>query len=58
MGINEILEELRSRGIKVIKIIKTKPNSFQRYRLIGSNFDSAKTWTSWQLRTAYQSGEL
>ena len=51
---NKIIEEIEAHGIKVIKVIKTNPNSWQTYRIIGTGFDSDKTWKAWQIITAYQ----
>ena len=55
---NRIIEELKVKGIKVIKVPKTKPDTFQTYRITGSKYNPEALWTTLQIKWAFQRGEL
>lgn len=54
----EIVSELKAHNIEVVRVPKTNPNTFQKFRVIGANFDPSKVWKAWQIRAAYKRGCL
>lgn len=54
----EIINELKAHSIEVVKVPKTNPNTFQKFKVIGANFDPSKVWKAWQIRAAYKRGGL
>lgn len=58
MEFNKIIEEMKNHGIKVLKVMNPNPNSFQRFQVIGYNYDPDQTWTIWKIRAAHKRGGL
>lgn len=54
----EIVSELKAHNIEVVRVPKTNPNTFQKFKVIGANFDPCKVWNAWQIRAAYKRGCL
>ena len=56
MELKEIFEELKSKGVDVVK--DSEQGTFTRFRLIGPGFDSDESWVWWQIKDAYERGGL
>lgn len=55
---DEIIAELKTNNIQIIRVPKTETNTFQTFKVIGPNLDPGKTWKHWQIRAAYNRGGL
>ena len=51
---NKIIEEMKNHGIKVERVMNPNPNTFQRFQVIGYNYDPSQTWTIWKIRAAHK----
>ena len=57
MKFKEVIRELLTRGIKVIKI-KASLNGVQAYKVKGSGYNPAALWTAAEIKRIYQHGEF